>query len=352
MLRYAIHALRWLLGAVLIFSATTKFIDPVGTSIFVEKYLATYSLEALMPVAVAIAVVLSMVEFTLGVMLIASLRRRVVALFALVMVALFTIVTLLSATVLPLGECGCFGEVVSLTPWGTFLKNVILLIVAYVVWRSAEYGTLCRRDVVVALLALVSSLGVNLFALRHQPLVDLMPYSVSTDLRHAVSCEREAEHAHRVLSFRNSVTGTVEEFPIDATECWMREELEYLDVVTSMPSTAENKYADFRVYDAAGVDVGETLLSREGRVAWITVYDGAALADSERIEAIGRLYEIYPPTAIVVLSSTSELNAELFPNTNIYNADTQTLRSINRAKVGVVIINDGVVEYKADIRDI
>jgi hypothetical protein len=29
-----------------------------------------------------------------------------------------------------------------------------------------------------------------------------------------------------------------------------------------------------------------------------------------------------------------------------------TLRSIVRADAGVVVINDGVIEYKADIRDI
>lgn len=348
MLRYVVWALRWLLGAVFIFSASTKFIDPVGTSVFVESYLATYSLEALMPASVAIAVALSVVEFTLGVMLVAAVARRMVALLSLIVVALFTIVTLLSATILPIGECGCFGEVVSLTPWGTFLKNVVLLLMAFVVWRTTNRDSMCRRDVGVLTLAVASSLGVNLYALHHQPLVDLMSYSVGTDLRSQVTKEREAEVSHSILLFRNMSTGAVEEFSSDATECWLRDDLEYVDVATSTIPIASATYTDFRIYDAEGEDVSEMLLARSGRVAWITVYDASAI-DEDSVAAIRHIYEVYPSSAVVVLSAVTDVDAALFPNTSIYSVDAKLLRSINRAKVGVMVVNDGVVEYKESL---
>ena len=63
-------ALRWLLGGVFIFSGLVKCVDPIGTSVFVDKYLATYSLEALLPLSLTIAVFLAMVEMTMGIMLI------------------------------------------------------------------------------------------------------------------------------------------------------------------------------------------------------------------------------------------------------------------------------------------
>lgn len=345
MLRFVLQTLRWLLGAVFIFSATTKFIDPVGTSLFVDNYLATYSLEALLPASVALGVALSVAEFTLGTMLVVAVARRVVALLSLLIVAIFTVVTLLSATILPIGECGCFGEVVSLTPWGTFVKNVVLLFVAFIVWRTAERGHVCRRDVVVLILAVALSLGINLYALNHQPLVDLMPYKVGTDLRSDVAKEREAEMSYSVLQFRNMTTGAIEEFPADATACWLRDDLEYVDVVTHTTSADSAKYSDFRVYDTEGEDVSERLLSRAGRVAWITVYDAEAIDDECR-EAIHHIYDLYPSSAIVVLSAVADVDATLFPDTDIYSIDAKTLRSINRAKVGVVVVNDGIVEYK------
>lgn len=346
MQRYVDKALRWLLGAVFIFSAATKFIDPVGTSVFVDSYLTTYSLEALMQTSVGVAVALSVVEFTLGVMLVAAVARRVVALLSLMLVALFTIVTLLSATILPIGECGCFGEVVSLTPWGTFLKNIVLLTVAFVVWYRADRAPICRRDVVISILALALSLGINLYVLSHQPLVDLMPYKVGTNLRDAVAKERATENSYSLLCFKNISTGAIEEFPSDATECWLRDDLEYVDVRMVSLSDDDTKYSDFRVYDASGEDVSGALLDRSGRVAWITIYDAADLDDADCIDAIKHLYSLYPSSAIVVLTAVADVDRRLFPDTDIYSADAQLLRSINRAKVGVMVVNDGVVEFK------
>lgn len=346
MQRYVIHALRWLLGAVFIFSAATKFIDPVGTSVFVESYLATYSLEALMPLSVAIAVVLSVVEFTLGVMLVAAVAHRIIALFSFILVSIFTIVTLLSATILPIGECGCFGEVVSLTPWGTFLKNVVLLPIAFIVWHKANVCRPSRRDVVISILAVASSLGINLYAISNQPLVDLMPYKVGTDLRDAVAAERTAESSYTILSFKNITTGEIEEFSSDATECWLRDDLEYLDARMVHANGSAARYSDFRVYDASGDDVACALLARAGRVAWITIYDAADLDAADSIDAIKHVYSLYPASAIVVLTAVADVDKSLFPDTDMYYADAQLLRSINRAKVGVMIVNDGVVEYK------
>ena len=47
---------------------------------------------------------------------------------------LFTALTLLSAAVIPVEDCACFGEALKLTPWQTFVKNLALLPMALVVW--------------------------------------------------------------------------------------------------------------------------------------------------------------------------------------------------------------------------
>ena len=61
--------LRWLLGSVFIFSGAVKCVDPVGTAIYVDKYLATYSLSAFAVVSDVIAVALIVVEFAVGLLL-------------------------------------------------------------------------------------------------------------------------------------------------------------------------------------------------------------------------------------------------------------------------------------------
>ena len=75
-------ALRWLLGGVFIFSGLVKCVDPVGASVFVDKYLATYSLEALLPYSLSFAIVLAVVEVAIGILLVIGVLRRYVSLAA------------------------------------------------------------------------------------------------------------------------------------------------------------------------------------------------------------------------------------------------------------------------------
>jgi uncharacterized membrane protein YphA (DoxX/SURF4 family) len=100
----SLQALRWLLGGVFLFSGLVKCVDPVGTSIFVDKYLATYSLEAMLHLSLPLAVLLATVEVMLGIMLIVGVLRKYVVVATTIFLSLFTLITLLSATLLPIGD--------------------------------------------------------------------------------------------------------------------------------------------------------------------------------------------------------------------------------------------------------
>ena len=171
---------RWVLGGVFSFSGIVKCVDPVGTSVFVEKYLAIFSLDELLPLALPIAVVLSVVEFALGQLLLCAKPHRITAVVITVIMSLFTVVTLLNATILPIGDCGCFGDAVRLTPLQTLLKNIALLPLSVLMIVCARRG---RFDYLQTAIAVVISLGVCLYALRHQPLIDFMPYREGVNLR-------------------------------------------------------------------------------------------------------------------------------------------------------------------------
>ena len=345
-------ALRWLLGGVFIFSGLVKCVDPVGTSIFVEKYLATYSLEAMLYLALPIAVLLATLEVMLGILLIIGVLRKCVTFSVTILLLLFTIITLLSATVLPIGDCGCFGDAVKLTPWQTFAKNVVLLTVALLLLRNTEdRHHVWSRGVAVVVAAVSLPLAINLYSLRYLPLVDFLSYKVGVDLRAAVASERESDDVKSILVFRNSATGETLEFPADDTACWTNPDIEYVDARTVTTRNSEGEFADFAVYNNDGVDLSLELLSRGGRVAWLCVNDVEAL-NGTRLQYVERLFEAYPEHAIVVLTAADRAFVSRRLGREVHNVDAMTLRSMMRADVGVVVITDGVIEYKADIRDI
>ena len=345
-------ALRWLLGGVFVFSGLVKCVDPVGTSIFVEKYLATYSLEAILYLALPIAVLLATLEVVLGILLIIGVLRKYVTLSTTILLFIFTVVTLLSATVLPIGDCGCFGDAVKLTPWQTFAKNVVLLTVAIWLLRNTEDRPHAWSRVVVVVVAAVAlPLVVNLYSLRYLPLVDFLSYKVDVDLRTAVAGERESDDVKSILIFKDIATGETLEFPADDTACWINPDIEYVDARTVTTRNSEGEFADFAIYNNDGEDVSLELLNRRGRVAWLCVNDIEAL-DGTRLQYVERLFEAYPEHAVVVLTASDRAFVSRRLGREVHNVDAMTLRSMMRADVGVVVINDGVIEYKADIRDI
>lgn len=345
---------RWILGGVLLFSGAVKSVDPVGTSLYVDKYLATYSLDALLPMSEAIAVVLAVAEFALGVLLILGYHRRVTITFTLILTSIFFAVTLMSATILPIGDCGCFGPMLRLEPWQSLAKNVVLLSLAILLYlnlrsRSTErYGV---KGVVAIIVAIALPMAANLYSLRYLPIVDFMPYKVDTQLGAKVAEERAAEQegARYTLRFRRLDTGQIVEFDASASECWHDANLEYLDSVAT-DKVVDAEYSDFRLYGADGEDYSLDVLGRKGRVALLCV-NRCTSVDDKSIGGIERLLANYPRSGIVVLKAC-DYELDVIDDMETYRVDAQTLRNVVRADIGVVVLRDGVVEFKADIRDI
>ena len=343
---------RWVLGAVLLFSGAVKSVDPVGTSLYVDKYLATYSLEALMPLSEAIAVALAVAEFALGVLLILGYHRRATITLTLILISIFLVITLLSATLLPVGDCGCFGSMLRLEPWQSLAKNVVLLSLALLTYiRSRRAERTGFGAIVAVIVAIALPLAANLYSLRHLPIVDFMPYKVGAELGAKVADERASEQMGReyILRFRRVDTGEIVEYDSSASECWYDENLEYIDSVAT-DDGVETQYSEFRLYGDDGEDYSLDVLGRRGRIALLCINSCASVDDS-RVAGIERLLASYPASAIVVLKACRcELDA--IGDIETYRVDALALRNVVRADIGVVVLHDGVVEFKADIRDI
>ena len=342
---------RRILGLVFIFSGFVKCVDPVGTSVFVEKYLATYHLEEFLPLALGLAVALAAVELMLGLMLLCGVAQRVTAVATTIFMSLFTVVTLLSATILPLGDCGCFGDAVRLSPWQTFAKNLVLLPMAIYVWWGSERRGLRGRDTLVASLSLVVALGINLYSLRYQPIIDFMPYRVGVNLWEAVSHDRLAldssEQTH--LVFRSIATGEELIFASDDVECWQREDIEFVESRQDVVSSSSFPFAEFVLTNAEGEDCTLSFLEQNRDITLITIYDLESLTDG-RLRAVREL--LHDTENVAVITSVDRGRIVELLGVEPYSLDAMTLRTLIRSRIGVVVLSDGAISRKCDIRDI
>lgn len=307
-----------------------------------------------MPASEIIAVALSVLEFTLGVLLIEGAYAAIVSMATMVVLALFTIITLLSATVLPIGDCGCFGDALKLSPWATFFKNIVMLPMAFMLWRygKREAGNV-RRDVMMLVVALLIPLFINIYSLRHLPLVDFMPYKVGVNLRERVLEERimQQESVRSQLRFRDKLSGEVVCFDATDSSCWTNDNLEYVDAVTTVDELPEMLYSEFLLYNSEDDDVSTDVLQSDGRVVLLCINDAESL-DDRCMRGIENLYSQYPASYVYVLSAASSDEYNVAYESERLMVDAMTLRAIIRADVGVLVLNDGVVEFKANICDI
>ena len=313
---------RILFALTFIVSGALKLLDPVGTGLIVKEYLGFMHLTALEPWAVGLGIALATTEFLIGICVLSGLRFRIVAWVALLLTAFFTGLTLYLMLYNPISDCGCFGEAIHLTNKQTFIKNVILLVLAILMFLGRTRATRVAPDwlewILVGLFAAVG-LSVALRALTTIPQVDFTAYSVGNSLDELAQ-ENQARYE---TTFLYTKDGHTEEFTLDnlPDESWT-----YLDSKTvQVGGSTRMAQVDF------------TLDRMEGPLLAVTVYNPAGLTPEkqDRIDQF-RKKALLNGQDIVVYGPTDEYET----------ADRKSLMTLNRSNGGAVYFNDGTIVAK------
>jgi len=140
-MKYITHLSRILVGVLFIVSGFIKLNDPVGFSFKLEEYFSVgvLDLPVLMPFALAIAFFVVVFEVLLGVFLLLGYQLKFTLWSLLSMIVFFTFLTFYSAYFNKVTDCGCFGDAIKLTPWESFTKDIILLILILLLFSGKKY---------------------------------------------------------------------------------------------------------------------------------------------------------------------------------------------------------------------
>lgn len=319
MRKIIVNIARWLLAVVLIFSGYVKAVDPMGTSYKIRDYLDAARLADYVPdVSVMIlSVVLSAVEFLLGICLLFAIRRRLVSRLAVVLMTFMTLLTLWLAIANPISDCGCFGDAIVLTNWQTFLKNVVLLgaavIVACYPLDMMRFVSRSNQWIVVnfSVVYIFATSGVSQYGL---PQFDFRPYHIGTDLRAG----------------------------------WQR-----------MMEEADSPYADFFIERVDnGEDITEQVLNDKG-YTFLLVAPHLEDANDSRLDQINEVYEYAQengyPFYCLTASTDKGINMWIDQTGAEYtfcHTDETTLKTVIRSNPGLVLLKDGTVIRKWGFRQL
>lgn len=305
-----------------IVSGVLKLLDPVGTGLIVKEYLGVLSMEALVPWSVGLGIALSVTEFVIGICVLSGLRIRIVAWGALAMMVFFTLLTAYLMLYDPISDCGCFGEAIHLTNTQTFLKNVVLLALAILIFlgrkRATRVAPAWLEWVFVGVFALLA-LAVSLQVLATIPQIDFTAYRVGNSLDELAQ-EGQARYETTFLYVKD---GHTEEFTLDnlPDDSWT-----YLDSKTVQVSGSTKM---------AQVDF--SLEQMEGPVLAVTVYDPERMQEKNwaRIEQF-RKAALRQGQALTVYG----------PSDEFIMADRKSLMTLNRSNGGAVYFHDGLIVAK------
>ena len=359
--KWAARICRLVLACTFVVSGFSKVVDPWGTALKVNEYLSIYGLEFFRPASMAFSIWLCGAELMMGCMLLFKVRIRLISIFALVSMTFFTVLTLLSATLIPVEDCGCFGEALKLTPWQTFFKNLVLLPMAVVVWwryRPDRIFAFRASEIALTCIFFIASMYLGYYCYRHLPLVDFLPYKVGVDIRKAMAAADSAGDAtETVLVYRHLRSGEVREFSLDDSEWQDADTWEWVDTRTSTPVPDLGMLiSEFSLHDAGG-DATERILSTPGRLYMLCVTRFDRL--SRRCERrMARLVAAAEAEGLAVVCLTPEpLDGDyvhLFGGREVpcCNIDASTMKTMLRANNGLVVLDDGVITAKMNCRDI
>ena len=273
----------------------------------------------------------------------------------------FTLLTLLSATVIPVEDCGCFGEALKLTPWETFYKNLALLPMALVVWwryRPDKIFAFNPLEIVLTVTFFFLTMYLGYYCYRHLPLIDFLPYKVGVNIWEGMHAPVvEPGETETVLVYRNIETGKLREFSLDDTAWQDAEKWEWVDTRTTdeMPAIRP-LMSEFSLRDAEG-DATEEIVTAPGRVylLCVTSFDRLPRGCAKRFAKVVR--RAAEEGARVVCLTPQPLYGVTYHDfgsgdVRCYNIDASTMKTMLRANNGMVVLEDGVIRAKKNCRDI
>ena len=354
---------RLIIAVTFLISGFTKVIDPWGTAIKINEYLAMYGFEFLKPASMVFSIWLCGAEFMMGCMLLFKVRIRLVSIFAFASLVFFTILTFLSATWLPVEDCGCFGEAIKLTAWQTFAKNVVLLPMAIVVWyryRRDKIFAFRPMEIVLTVFFFMLSMGIGVNSCRHLPWIDFLPYKVGVNIYDAINSSEDSdeESLEVTLVYRSLATGEERGFSLDDVEWQDDTRWEWVRTETEQPKPSlASSIGDFAARDVES-DVTEYLLTREGRLYMICLDSFDKLSKECELRLAGLVERAVAEGAEVVCLTPEPMDEVTYHSfgdsqgVRCYNADASLLKTMLRANVGVLELVDGTIVDKRSCIDI
>jgi len=346
-------------GTFFIFSGMVKLVDPSGFSIKIAEYFDVFGTSFLKPFALQFSIVTLVLELVLGIALLFNAQLKWVLKALVALILFFTLLTGVSAIKNVVQDCGCFGDFLKISPWTSFYKDIILTVVIGIIYfnrNKLEPMFKAKGSFAVVGLASIAGLAFTLHNFFHLPIWDFRPYKVGNNIPELMETIKEPVY-ERKLTYKNTNTGEEQVFINETPD---GDEWEFVNNETIVIDEGiDAPIHDFILSDSEGNDLTQAILEFEKPIL-LFVYPDVKKAKAKGVNKIKALVESSDTDGkfnYAFITSSSDAQMEAYKTkhglegTNL-SADNTMLKTMIRANPGVVVLKQGNILGKYNVRDI
>lgn len=357
---------RLIIGITFLFSGFVKAVDPLGFTYKIQDYLIALDLTALFSMALPMAVIMIVAEFSIGVFTLAGIYRKLSSIGATMFMVFFLPLTLWIAIKNPVEDCGCFGDAWVISNWATFYKNILLTVCAAILlfnWKKIKPLFSKRTAWAAAIFGVVFGITFSIYNVVNLPVFDFRPYKIGENIANNMYVDpAKADQFENVFIY--SKNGEEKEFT-EENYPWNDSTWVFVDMQTKLVKEGEKpKIEDFSIhllsfedfeddeFVVEPVDITEQILYDPTYSFLMIAYDLKTMRTKqlENFKEINRLSDEYGYNFYLVTSSSTEEIGDWAKSASeqidFCHSDERELKTMIRSNPGLMLIKDGNVINK------
>lgn len=353
--------IRIFVAVVFIISGFVKAVDPVGFSFKLEEYFSpsVFNMPFLEKLALPIAILVVTVELLLGVLLLLKIRIKRTLISLLAICIFFAFLTFYSAYFNVVTDCGCFGDALKMTPWTSFAKDMVLLVLIVILLKLYKHDEsnavhFLKSGFPKITLFLLSCIFLTVIVLKGtfgEPYIDFRDYKIGTDLK-AEKAKIEANPSvyEVIYTLKNTKTGQEKVMSQDeylSTNIWEDKNWQIESDKTKdklKKQGYDSTIKNFKITDSEGQDITDKILN-EPRVVIVFTYKPEKLSKDliNNIEAglLARKSSVYAVST----------QPDTFTKVPHGTMDGTAIKTIARSNPFVLILENGKIVFKQEAKD-
>ena len=359
MIKIIVHLFRYFVGALFIFSGLIKLNDPIGFSFKLEEYFGptVFDLDFLIPIVLPMAIFIVIFEVILGIFLILGYKREFTLWSLLLMIIFFTFLTWYSAYFNKVTDCGCFGDAIKLTPWESFTKDVVLLImIAFLFVKKDLVNPIINLNLQKLIIgtSLLVCFYITYFVLNHLPILDFRAYKIGDNIIENMRVPEDAPKDIYEYEWLFSEGDEIKKYITNGE--YPNAKGDFLTVETKLIQKGyEPSIYDFSI-EVNGNNLTDEILSEEKLLIYISY--NLEKFSSKAIENMKFSAEKAKNNGfkIIGLTASSVEDRNIFIKTNslsfeFYTCDETALKTVVRSNPGAIVLKAGNVVDKKHYKD-